>query len=170
MLLLFTCKGVSNSLWPHGLQHAGLPCPSPSPGACSNLCPLSRWCHPTISSSVVPFSSCSQSFPASGSFPMSQFFASGGESMELQLQHQSFQWILRTDFLYDWLVWAPCCPRHSQESSPAPQFESINSSWFTMFKGYISFIVIIKYLPCIVQYILLAYFIHNSLFMVHSSH
>ena len=69
------------SLWPHGLQHARLPCPSLSSGACSNLCPLSRWCHPTISSSVIPFSSCLQSFPASGSFPMSQFFESGGQSM-----------------------------------------------------------------------------------------
>ena len=70
---------VSDSLWPHGLQHARLPCPSPTPGACSNSGPLSRWCHPTISSSVVPFSSHLQSFPASGSFSMSQFFASGGQ-------------------------------------------------------------------------------------------
>ena len=65
----------------HGLQHARLPCPSPTPGACSNSCPLNRWCHPTISSSVVPFSSCFQSFPASGSFPMGQFFASGDQSI-----------------------------------------------------------------------------------------
>ena len=72
---------MSDSLWPHGLQHIGLLCPSPSPGACSNSCPLSRWCHPTISSFVVPFS-CPQSFPASGSFPVSQFFASGGQSVE----------------------------------------------------------------------------------------
>ena len=68
------------TLWPHGLQHARLPCPSPSPRACSNLCPLSWWCHPTISSSVVPFSSCPQSLPASESFPMSQLFAWGGQS------------------------------------------------------------------------------------------
>ena len=67
------------TLRPHGLQHARLSCPSPTPGACSNSCPLSRWCHPTISSSVAPFSSCPQSFSASGSFPMSQFFASGGQ-------------------------------------------------------------------------------------------
>ena len=72
---------VSNSLWPHGLQHARLPCPSPIPRACSNLCPLSQWCYPTISSSVVPFSSHLQSFPASGSFQMSQFFTSGGQSI-----------------------------------------------------------------------------------------
>ena len=62
-----------------GLQHTRLPCPLPSPGACTNPCPSSRWCHPTISSSVIPFSSCPQSFPASGSFPMSQLFASGGQ-------------------------------------------------------------------------------------------
>ena len=67
-------------MWPHGLQHARLPCPSPTPGACSNSCPSSRWCHPTISSSVVPFSYL-QSFPASGSFPRSQFFSSGGQSI-----------------------------------------------------------------------------------------
>ena len=73
-------KVTSNSLWPHGLQHTRLPCPSPTPGACSNSCPLSQWCHPTISSSVLPFSSCLQSFPASGSFPVSRFFRSGGQS------------------------------------------------------------------------------------------
>ena len=72
---------MSNSLRPHGLQHARLPCPSPTPGSCSNPCPLSPWCHPTISSFVVPSSSCLQSFPASGSFPMSQFFTSGGQSI-----------------------------------------------------------------------------------------
>ena len=74
---------MSDSLWPHGLQHARLRCPSPSPRVCSNSCPLSRWCHPTISSSVAPFSSCLQSFPASGSFPVSQLFASGGQSIEV---------------------------------------------------------------------------------------
>ena len=66
---------------PHGLQHLRLPCPSPTPGVYLNSCPLSRWCHPAISSSVVPFSSCPQSFPASGSFPMSQYFTSGGQSI-----------------------------------------------------------------------------------------
>ena len=72
---------MPNSLQPHGLQHIRLPCPSLTPGSCSNSCPLSWWCHPTISSSIVPFSSCLQSFPASGSFPMSQLFASGGPSI-----------------------------------------------------------------------------------------
>ena len=72
---------MSNSLWPHGLQHARFPCPLPTPRAWSNSCALSWWCHPTISSSVVHFSSCLQSFPALGSFPMSQFFTSGGQSI-----------------------------------------------------------------------------------------
>ena len=72
---------MSDSLWPHGLQHARLPCPSPTLRAYSNSCPLSQWCHPTISSSIVPFSSCLQSFPASGYIQMSQFFPSGGQSI-----------------------------------------------------------------------------------------
>ena len=69
------------TLWPHGLQHAGLPCPLPTPRVYSNSCPLSWWCHPAISSSIVSFSSCLQSFPASGSFPRSQFFVSSGQSI-----------------------------------------------------------------------------------------
>ena len=77
----FSRSVIFNSLWPHGLQDARPPCPSPTPGVYSNSCPLSRWCHPTISSSVVPFSSHLQSFPASGSFQMSQLFASGGQSI-----------------------------------------------------------------------------------------
>ena len=77
----FSRSDVSNSLWPHGLQHARPPCPSPTPKVYSVSCLLSRWCHPTISSSVIPFSSCPQSFSASGSFPMSQFFALGGQSI-----------------------------------------------------------------------------------------
>ena len=77
----FSHSVVSNSLWPRGLQHARPPCPSLNPGVYSNSCPLSRWSHPPISSSVIPFSSHLQSFPASGSFPVSQFFASGGQSI-----------------------------------------------------------------------------------------
>ena len=77
----FSCSVTSDSLWTHGLQHARLPCSSTTPWVYSNSCPLSRWCYPTISSSVVPFSSCLQSFPASGSFQMSQFFKSGGQSI-----------------------------------------------------------------------------------------
>ena len=77
----FSCSVMSDSLRSHGLLHARSPCPTPTPGVCSNSCPSSQWCHPTISSSVIPFSSCLQSFPASGSFPVSQFFASGGQSI-----------------------------------------------------------------------------------------
>ena len=76
----FSRSVISNSLQPHGLQHARLPCPSPTPGVSSNSCPSSQWCHPTISSSITPFSFCLQSFPASGSFSMSQLLASGGQS------------------------------------------------------------------------------------------
>ena len=77
----FSRSVVSDSLWPHGLQHARPPCPSPTPRACSNSCPSSWWCHPTISSSGSPFSSCPQSFPTTGSFPVSQFFTSGGQNI-----------------------------------------------------------------------------------------
>ena len=79
----FSHSVMSNSLWPQGPQHARSPCPSPTPRACSNSCPSSWWCYPTISSSVIPFSSCLQSFPASGSFQMNQFFPSGGQSIEV---------------------------------------------------------------------------------------
>ena len=79
----FSRSVVSDSLQPHGLQHARPPCPSPAPRVYPNSCPLSQWCHPTISSSVIPFSSHLQSFPASGPFQMSQFFASGGQSIEV---------------------------------------------------------------------------------------
>ena len=119
---------MSDPLHPCGLQHARLPCPSLSPRVCSNSCPLSLWYHPTISSSITSFSSCPQSSPVSGVFPMAQLFSS---VLELQLQHQSFQWIFRVDFLYDRLVWSPCCPRDSQESSPAPQFK--HSLWHSSF-------------------------------------
>ena len=79
----FSCSVVSESLQPHELQHARPPCPSPTPGIHPNQCPSSRWYHPTISFSVVPFSFCPQSFPASGSFQMSQLFASGGQTIEV---------------------------------------------------------------------------------------
>ena len=89
----FSHSVVSDSLWPHGLQHTRPPCPSPTPRVYPNSCPLSQWCHPAISSSVVPFSSCPQSLPASGSFPMPKV----AKVLEFQLQHQSFQWTPRTD-------------------------------------------------------------------------
>ena len=100
----------------------------PTPGVNSNSCPSSRWCHPIISSSVIPFSSCPQSLPTSESFPMSQLFARGGQSIGVS----ALAWVLprtpRTDLLQNGLVGSPCSPRDSQESSPTPQFKSINSS------------------------------------------
>ena len=81
----FSCSVMSDFLQPYGLQHTRLPCPSPTPQACSNSCPSSWWCHPTTSSSVVLFSSRLQSFPASGSFPVSQFFISGGQSIAVSV-------------------------------------------------------------------------------------
>ena len=105
----FSRSVVSNSLRLHGLQHASPSCPSPTPRVYSHSCPLSRWRHPTISSSVVPFSSCLQSFPASGSFQMSQFLASGGQSTGVSAS------VLPVN-IQDWYVlgWrSPCCPRDS---------------------------------------------------------
>ena len=120
----FSLSVVSDSLRPHELQHARPPCSSPTPGVYSNSCPLSWWCHPTNSSSIIPFSSCPQSFPASGSFPMSQFFAFGGQSIRvsastsvLPMNTQEWSPLKRT-----------CSSRDSQESSPTPQFKSISSS------------------------------------------
>ena len=95
---------VSDSLWPHESQHTRSPCPLPTPGVYSNSCPLSRWCHPTISSSVVPFSSCPQSLPASGVFQWLSSSHEVAKVLEFQLQHQSSQWTPRTDLLrMDWL-------------------------------------------------------------------
>ena len=98
-LLLFSLKVFSDSLWPHALQQARLPGPSLSPGVCSNSCTLSQWSYLTISFSAILFSICLQSFQGLESFPKSQLFASGGQSTGASLQHQSFQWIFRTDFL-----------------------------------------------------------------------
>ena len=121
-------------VWPHKLQQARLPCPSLSPRISSNSGPLSQWCHPTISSSVVPFSSCPQSFPASGLFLFQWVGSSHQGAKVLELQHQIFQWTFTVDFLWDWLAWS-CCPRDSRESSPAPQFKSINSSVLSLLYG-----------------------------------
>ena len=123
----FSRSVVSDSLQPHKPQHARPPCPSPTPRVHPNPCPLSPWCHQTISSSVVPFSSCPQPFPASGSFQWVSSLHQVAKVLEFQLQHHSFQWTPRTDLLYDGLVGSPCSPRDSQESSPTPQFKSINS-------------------------------------------
>ena len=101
----FSHSVVSDSLWLHGLQHARLPCPLPTPGAYSNSCPLSWWCHPTISSSVIPFSSHLQSFPASGSFPMSQFFASGGQSIGVSASASVLPMNIQDWFPLGWTGW-----------------------------------------------------------------
>ena len=107
---------VSDSLWPNGLQHNRPPCPSPTPGAYSKSCPSSQWFHPTISSSVITFSSRLQSFPASGSFQMSQLFASGVQSIGVSAS----AWVLPMN-IQDWF------PLGWTESSPTPQFKSIHS-------------------------------------------
>ena len=96
---------VSDSLRPHGLQRTRLPCPSPTPRACSNSCPSSRWCHPTITFSVVPFSSCLQSFPASGSFPMSWFFPSGGQSIGTSASASVLPMNIQDWFSLGWTSW-----------------------------------------------------------------
>ena len=119
---------VSDSLQPHVLKHAKLPCSSLAPGVYSNSRPLSQWCHPTISSSVVPFSSYLQSIPASGSFPMSQFFTSDDKSIGVSGSASVLSMNIQDWFPLDGLVGSPCSPRDSQESSPTPQLKSINSS------------------------------------------
>ena len=119
---------MSDSLPPHESQHARPPCPSSTPGVHWDSCPSSQWCHPAISSSVVPFFSCPQSFPASESFPMSQLSHEVAKVLKFQLQHHSFQRNPRADLLQNGLVGSPCNPRDSQESSATPQFKSISSS------------------------------------------
>ena len=124
----FKLSVMSNSLWPNGLQHARLPCPSPTPGAFSNSCPSSWWCHTTISSSVLPFSFCLQSFPESGSFQMSQFFSSGVQSIGVSASASVLPMNIHDWFPLGLTGWSPWSPRDSQKSSPTPQFKSINSS------------------------------------------
>ena len=119
---------TSDSLWPHASQHARPPCPSPFPGVHSNSCPSSQWYHPTISSSVIPFSSCPQFLPALESFPMSQLFAWGGQSTGVSALASFLPKKSQGDRLQNGLVGSPCNPRDSQESPPTPQFKSINPS------------------------------------------
>ena len=119
---------MSLSLWPHGLQHTRLPCPSSTPRASSSSCPSSWWCHPTVSSSVVPFSSCLQSFPASRSFQMTQLFESGGQSTGVSPSTSVLPMNSQDWSALGWTVESLCSPRDSQESSPTPQFKGINSS------------------------------------------
>ena len=113
----FSCSVMSDSSRPHEPQHVRPPCPSPTPRVYSNSCPLSWWCQPTISSSVVSFSSHLQSFPASGSFAISQFFASGGQSIRVSVLASVLPMNIQDWFLSDWLVGSLCSPR------PTPQFK-----------------------------------------------
>ena len=126
---------VSNSLWPHELQHARPLCSSPTPGVHLNSCASSRWCHSPVSSSVVPFSSCLQSSQHQGLFQRVNSLHEVAKVLEFQPQHQSFQWTPRTGLLSDGLVGSPCSPRDSQESSPKPQFKASilrHSAFFTV--------------------------------------
>ena len=101
----FSCSFLSDPLRPHGLQNARPPCPSPTPRVYSNSCPLSRWCHPTISSSVIPFSSCLQSFRASGCFQISQLFASGGQSIRVSTSASVLPMNIQDWFPLGWTGW-----------------------------------------------------------------
>ena len=122
----FSRSFMYESLWPHGLQHARLLCPSPTPGACSDSCPLSRWCHPTISSSVVP-SPPTFNLSQHQGLPLSQFFTSGGQSIGVSPSASVLPINIQDWFPLGW-TGSPCCPRDSQESFPTPQLKSINSS------------------------------------------
>ena len=125
-VVVFSHSVMPDSLWPHGLQHARLPCPSQSPRACSNSHPSSQWCHPNISSSVIS-SSCLQSFPASGCSLVSQLCASCDQSIGASAS--------ASVLLMNIQDWFPCSPRDSQESSPTPQFKSINSLALSLLYG-----------------------------------
>ena len=117
----------------HESQHERPPCPSPTPGVHSDSCPSSQWCHLAISSSVVSFSSCSQSLPASGSFPMSQLFASGGKSIGVSVSASVLP--MNIQFFRIDCFHLPCSTRDSQESFSTPQFKSINSLLLSLLYG-----------------------------------
>ena len=110
-LIFFSPTVMSDSLQPHGLEHSRLPCRSPYPRACSNSCPLSQWCHPTISPSVIPFSSCLQSFQVSVSFPMSQFFISGAQSIGVSASAWVLPMNIQEWFPLGWTGWISLQPK-----------------------------------------------------------
>ena len=125
----FSRSVVSDSLRTHEPQHARPPCPSPTPGVYSNSCPSSQWCHPAISSSVVPFSSCPQSLPTSGFFPVSQLFSwGGGQSTGVSASAPVLPMNTQDWSPLGWIGWISLQSKGSQESSPTPQLKSINSS------------------------------------------
>ena len=121
---------VSNSLQPHQLQHARSPCPSPTPRVYSNSCPLRQWCHPAISSSVIPFSSCLQSFPSSGSFQVSQFFTSGVQNIGVSASASVLPINIQDWFPSGWTGWISLQSNGDDSWEPplTPQFQNINSS------------------------------------------
>ena len=130
--VLFNCPVVSNSSQPHGLQHSRPLCPSPSPRRCPSWCSLHQWCHPAISSSDALSSSCPQSFPKSGTFPMNHLFTSDDQNTGVSASASVLPVNIRVDLPEDWLVWSPCYPRDFDGSSPAPQFKDINSLAFCL--------------------------------------
>ena len=131
----FSRSVVSDSLWPHGLQHVRPPCPSPTPRVYSYSCPLSQWWHPTISSSVVPFSSCPQSSPASGSFQMSQPFAWGGQNIGVSASTSVLPMNIQDWFALGWTGWISLQSKGLSRISPTPQFKRINSSALSLLYG-----------------------------------
>ena len=126
----FSCSAVSDSLWPHKLQHTRPPCPSPTPEVHPNPCPLNRWCHPTISSSVVPFSTCPQSFPASGSFQMSQLFASGGQTIGVSASKSVLPMNTQDWSPLGWTGWVSLQSKGLSRIFSNTTVQSINSSVF----------------------------------------
>ena len=134
LLFLFSCLVRSNSLQPMDCSMPGFPvlhCLR----VCSNSCPLSRWCHPTTSSSVIPFSSCPQPFPASASFPISWLFASCGQSIEASASASGLPMNIQDWFPLGLTDLISCCPGDSKKSSPVPQFKNINSSAVSLLYG-----------------------------------
>ena len=126
---------MSDSFRPHEPQHARPPCPSPTPGVYPNSCPSSRWCHPAVSSSVIPFSFSPKSLPVSESFPVSQLFTWGGQSIRVSALASVLPMNTKDWSPLEWNGGFPCSSRDSQESSPTPQFKSINFSVLSIFYG-----------------------------------
>ena len=127
---LFSCSVMSNSLWPHGWGQASFPCPKPTPAAYSKSCPSTWWCDSKISCSVIPFSFWPQSLPASGSFPMSHFFTSGGQSIGISASATVLPMNIQVQFPLGWTGWISLQSKGLSRvfsNSPTPQFKSINS-------------------------------------------
>ena len=131
-VLLFSHSVVSDSLRPHGPQHTRPPCLSPTPRVYPNSCPLSQWCYPTISSLLSPSPPAFNLSQHQGLFQWVSSSHQVAKVLEFQVQHQSFQWIFRTDFLQDGLLGSPCSLRDSQKSSPTSHFKSINSKMLSL--------------------------------------